>query len=71
MSLIDILWIQFAVLLVGTLYAWYNWYLVLKGKCKTCSVEVHANPFTSKCFWGALFFTLAFIVSIWALKTIY
>ncbi len=57
--------LEFLVLLVGTIYAWYNWVLVLLGRCKTCSVSVHDSPFTSKCFWGALFFTVALLINIW------
>jgi len=67
MDMATVLWIEFGVLLAGTIYAWYNWYLVLVKKCDTCSISVHENPFTSKCFWGALFFTLAFLVNIWSL----
>lgn len=67
MSLGATLWVEFAVLLAGTAYAWYNWYLVLVNKCSTCSISVHENPFTSKCFWGALFFTLALLVNIYSL----
>ena len=59
-----LVWLELAVLFSGTAYAWYNWILVLQGKCKTCSVAVHENPFTSKCFWGAIFFTLAFVVNV-------
>lgn len=64
MNLEILIKLEFVVLLAGTIYAWYNWYLVLVGKCKTCSISVHENPFSSKCFWGALFFTGAFIVNI-------
>lgn len=67
MEMLSILKIELAVLAIGTMYAWYNWYLVLVGKCDTCSIGVHQKPFTSKCFWGALFFTLALAVNIWAL----
>jgi hypothetical protein len=63
MDALFLIWLEFIVLLAGTTYAWYNWYLVLKGECKTCSVGVHENPFTSKCFWGALFFTLALAIN--------
>ncbi len=57
------LWFEFIVLLLGTIYAWYNWYKVLIGQCETCSMSVHDKPFTSKCFWGALFFTLALVIN--------
>jgi hypothetical protein len=64
MNIETLIKVEFIVLLAGTIYAWYNWYLVLVGKCKTCSVLVHDNPFTSKCFWGAVFFTLALVVNV-------
>lgn len=68
MNLETTLWVEFVVLLAGTIYAWYNWYLVLVKKCDTCSISVHDNPFTSKCFWGALFFTIALVVNVWSLS---
>ena len=64
MNLETLILVELVILLVGTTYAWYNWYLVLKGRCKTCSVSVHDNPFTSKCFVGAIFFTLALLINI-------
>ncbi len=59
--------IELVILICGTLFAWYNWILVLQKKCTTCSIEVHENPFLSKCFWGALFFTAALMVQIIAM----
>ncbi len=67
MSIATLIWLNFIILLSGTGYAWYNWILVLQGKCKTCSVGVHEKPYTSKCFVGAIFFTVALLVNIWML----
>jgi hypothetical protein len=61
--------LQFYVLLVGTLFAWYNFVVEFiawrKGKkCKVgCPTNVK-NPFLSPCFGGAVFFTIAFILNI-------
>jgi len=70
-----IIWWQFVVLLIGTLFAWgnfgyelYSW--LETGSCQTgCSANV-TNPFFTPCFFGALFFTLALILSIISLKKI-
>lgn len=55
------------VLALGTIYAWYQFYKVYIGSCDTCSVGLKASPFKSKCFVGALFFTAAFALSLYAL----
>jgi hypothetical protein len=61
--------IQFYVLLAGTLFAWGNFgfelYNFLNQKvCQFgCSVGLK-NPVYTPCFYGALFFTLAFILNI-------
>ena len=60
---------QFVILLMGVLFAWgnfayelYNW---LNNKaCTTGCAQGLANPFLTPCFYGALFFTVAFILSI-------
>lgn len=65
----NIITYQFFVLLLGTLFAWYNFgvelFAWLKGK--TCSVECNctkgANPFKTPCFFGAIFFTISFVLS--------
>ncbi|MBP9752086.1 MAG: hypothetical protein KBD19_04505 [Candidatus Moranbacteria bacterium] len=69
MDLVTVLWIECVVLILGTAYAWYNWYLVLRGRCGISCIPgvAQENPYTSKCFWGALFFTLALLVNIWSL----
>ena len=58
---------QFIVLLLGTLFAWgnfsyelYNWLGV--GKQVGCAIGA-TNPFFTPCFYGAIFFTIAFILS--------
>lgn len=63
----QIIVIQFVVLLAGMLFAWgnfgyelYNWLKV--GKQVGCAVGV-SNPFFTPCFYGAIFFTIAFILS--------
>jgi hypothetical protein len=60
---------QFVVLLAGTLFAWGNfvWELVDwlgKRACTLgCPTAPGTNPFLTPCFYGALFFTLAFVLS--------
>lgn len=64
---------QFIVLLAGTLFAWVNFTIELvdwinKRACTTgCSIGV-VNPFLTPCFYGALFFTIAFVLSAILLK---
>ncbi len=52
------------VLAMGTAYAWYQFALVLARKCDTCSLDLKESPFKSKCFVGAIFFSIAFILSL-------
>jgi len=65
--------IQFIVLLIGTSFAWFNFFTELfnwleKKSCTTgCAVGL-SNPLFSPCFFGAIFFTIAFILSIVILK---
>lgn len=64
---------QFVVLLAGTSFAWFNFSIELnnwlqKRACATgCAVGL-ANPFLTPCFYGAIFFTLAFVLSIFLLR---
>lgn len=53
-----------AVLALGTIYAWYQFALVLARRCDTCSVDLKASPFKSKCFVGAIFFSLALVLAL-------
>ncbi len=54
------------VLAIGTGYAWFQFYKVVKNQCDTCSIGLHQSPFKSKCFTGAVFFTLALLPSLYA-----
>ena len=67
MDLQNTLYVLNVVLGLGTIYAWYQFYKVVANKCDTCSVGLHENPFKSKCFTGAEFFTLSFALAIYAL----
>lgn len=67
MSLQYIIYLLNIVLAAGTIYAWYQFYKVVANKCDTCSIDLHQNPFKSKCFAGAVFFTVAFALAIWAM----
>ena len=66
MDLTTTLYTLLVVLLLGTLYAGYQFALVVKNKCDTCSVDLHQSPFKSKCFVGAVFFTTAFLLTLYA-----
>jgi len=70
-----LVWAEFWVLLLGTLFAWGNFarelYAWLQtGSCAdvSCSLTAPVNPFLTPCFFGALFFTVAFILSAVILK---
>ena len=52
------------VLALGTIYAWYQFALVLARRCDTCSVDLKASPFKSKCFVGVIFFSVAFVLAV-------
>lgn len=64
---------QFIILLIGTLFAWFNFTKELinwlaKRACTTgCAIGL-VNPFLTPCFYGAIFFTIAFILSVLLLK---
>ena len=63
---------QFFVLLAGTLFAWYNFVQewIAYANSSSCAVGCAAgtNPFLTPCFGGAIFFTVAFVLSILMLK---
>jgi hypothetical protein len=68
---------QFIILLIGTLFAWTNFAVELiawlkKAPCPVgCTVSaLPSNPFLAPCFYGALFFTAAFVLSEMLLKRI-
>ncbi len=66
MELTQILYLLTGVLTLGTLYAWYQFAEVVQNNCDTCSTELHQSPFRSKCFVGAVFFTLALLLAVYA-----
>ena len=75
MTIVNVLQILVIVLAGGTAFAWYQFSLEFRGYCKACSgskcsSEVKQNPFFSKCFVGALFFTFSFILASIALYLI-
>jgi len=66
---------QFIILLAGTLFAWSNftWEFVNWLNNKSCATgcvayTATANPFFTACFYGAIFFTTAFVLSAILLK---
>jgi hypothetical protein len=64
---------QFIILLIGTLFAWINFIqeLVnwLQGRdCSTGCSAGAINPFLTPCFYGAMFFLIAFIFSVILLR---
>ncbi|MCB9803137.1 hypothetical protein H6761_03995 [Candidatus Nomurabacteria bacterium] len=65
--------IQFAVLLLGTVFAWGNFiwelvYYLQEKACPTGCVVGLVNPFLTPCFYGACFFLIAFVLSAMILK---
>lgn len=64
---------QFILLLAGTMFAWTNFGIELfdwmnKRACTTgCAIGL-VNPFLTPCFYGAVFFLTAFILSAVMLK---
>ena len=63
---------QFFVLLAGTLFAWFNFAqeLIAYNQNTSCTLgcTAGANPFLTPCFYGAIFFTIAFILSLLLLR---
>lgn len=65
---------QFIVLLIGFLFAWTNFTIELiswwnKKNCALGCASAGTIPFLTPCFGGAIFFTIAFILSIVIMKT--
>lgn len=63
--------IQFFILLIGTVFAWTNFSQELfawlnQEPCTTgCSATGEVvNPFLAACFYGALFFSTAFVLNL-------
>jgi len=65
MDILTVTYLLLAILGLGTIYVWYQFYKIIKNQCDTCSVGLHQSPFRSKCFVGAIFFTIAFALSIY------
>ncbi|MBU1126301.1 MAG: hypothetical protein ABH826_03975 [Patescibacteria group bacterium] len=66
MELINVLYLLIAVLAGGTIFAWINFYRVTMQDCKGCSIGAKGKP-DYKCFIGAVFFTVALALAIYAL----
>ena len=63
---------QFIILTSGTIFAWFNFGGELVDwlndrPCTTGCTTGLVNPFLTPCFYGALFFTIAFVLSIFIL----
>jgi len=63
-----LLWTETILLFAGTVFAWTNFCIELNSwlQDKACSVGCNAglaNPFVTPCFYGAIFFLLAFVLS--------
>lgn len=58
---------EFFILLAGTIFAWGNFAVELinwlNSKNLTGCAATSVNPFLTPCFFGAIFFTIAFIIS--------
>jgi hypothetical protein len=59
----------FIILLIGTIFAWanfiYEFVVWIGGKANVFSCLPNSvNPFLTPCFYGALMFSIAFILTI-------
>jgi hypothetical protein len=76
MNLSTVLDILTIVLAGGTIFAWYQFAVILIKKKDSCAVCVpggnceSVHPFRSKCFIGAVFFTIALALSVYAVMLI-
>lgn len=64
---------QFIILLFGTLFAWTNFTIELiswlnKRACTLGCSQGLVNPFLTPCFYGAIVFTVAFVISALVMK---
>ncbi len=72
-SMKKLITIQFYILLLGTLFAWTNFTIELvnwlnKRACTLgCAIGL-VNPFLTPCFYGAVFFLVAFLFSVYILR---
>jgi hypothetical protein len=67
--------VEFFILLIGTLFAWSNFGYELYSwlnnqECTLGCAQGLVNPFLTPCFYGACFFTLAFVLSAVMLKKV-
>lgn len=67
---------QFIILLAGTIFAWINFTIEMidwlnKRTCTLGCAPGVTNPFLTPCFYGAIFFLIAFILSSMMLKNIH
>lgn len=62
-----LIWSEFCVLLFGTLFAWTNFGIELNDwlndQACTLGCAAGVNPFLTPCFYGAICFTVAFVIS--------
>ncbi len=66
---------EFIVLLLGTLFAWANFFIEMAawlkgGACTTGCAAGAINPFLTPCFYGACFFLIAWFISFLILTKI-
>lgn len=66
---------QFLILLAGTVFAWINFGIELNDwiqdrECSTGCVVGLQNPFLTPCFYGAVFFLIAFVLSAMIVKNV-
>jgi len=63
---------QFFVLLAGTIFAWFNfikeWLAYSQSASCTIGCTAGTSPFLTPCFGGAVFFTIALILSLILVK---
>ena len=64
-----LMWTQFVILAIGVIFAWTNFGIELRTYLRgvinpyVCT-QGAVNPFLTPCFYGALFFSGAFAVSL-------
>jgi len=65
---------QFIILLLGMVFAWANFAMELNDwlnsqECSfSCPLAVAPNPFATPCFFGAVLFSVSFVLSALLLK---
>ncbi len=65
MELLNVLYLLVVVLAGGTIFAWINFYRVTMQDCKSCSIGPKGKP-DFKCLIGALFFSIALALAVYA-----